>query len=222
MLNNILFCELRIRRIKYSAFPIKVCLMHYFYSPKIIFDPNLKTLNTYRLASPEGVLNFGLGRYMLGRPEGRKWGLVERISAIFDKLLLSEVIFGPNWGFLNLIHRFLGLGTENLPKLSILNGKFGNVWFWLIVGSCGAEKCWKVPYFLERPRECEKRVFTAGHLLNIFKGSPEDWVRCGIVHFFSSSGYLRYFVCCRIGGDICYFRYIQCELDIYDTYVANV
>ena len=47
-------------------------------------------------------------------------------------------------------------------------------------------------------------------------------VRCGIVLFFSSSGYFRYFVCCRIGGDICYFRYIQCELDIYDTYIANV
>ena len=38
--------------------------------------------------------------------------------------------------------------------------------------------------------------------------------------FFSSPGYLRYFVCCRIGGDICYFRYRQRESDILDIIFA--
>ena len=57
-------------------------------------------------------------------------------------------------------------------------------------------------------------LFAAGALCLLELGA-------GLYFFFSSSGYFRYFVCCRIGGDICYFRYIQCELDIYDTYIAN-
>ena len=56
--------------------------------------------------------------------------------------------------------------------------------------------------------------------------SPLAWpgayreIGAGLYIFFSSPGYLRYFVCCRIGGDICYFRYRQRESDILDIIFA--
>ena len=159
MLNNILFCELRIRRLKllkaYSAFPVNVCLMHYLYPQKSFLTQIWKRSTLTDLYPRRGYSTLvwvGMCPGMCGRPEGPKmgacrtdqryiWGTVQLIlfcfvlfCFFFDKILLSEVICGPNWGFLNWIHRYLGLGTENLPKLSILNGKFGNVvWFWAIL-----------------------------------------------------------------------------------------
>ena len=83
-----------------------------------------------------GVLNFGLGRDV--RHEGPNigscwadqwqtsfWGLVELI--FWTNWSLSELIFGPNLGFLNwILANFQAWEHEKLPNLGIFSGKFEN------------------------------------------------------------------------------------------------
>ena len=96
-------------------------------------------------------------------------------------MLFSELIFGPNWGF-----QFLGLGTEKLSKLGILNRKLGNVvQFLVLIGSCGTEKGWNGESCGETEVEW---IFTATHPATLLKeGTP--W---GVVALMSVAAFQWY------------------------------
>ena len=73
-----------------------------------------------------------------------------------------------NWffaqiGYLSYVFgHFLGLETGNLSKASWTE-------YWEILWFCGTAKYWNRS-LVERLKECEKGVFTAGHLRNPFQG----------------------------------------------------
>ena len=132
-----------------------------------------------------GYLTFIL--VVLCGPKGRKWELVERIGAKFSNellflflfcfvflttMLLTELIFGPNGPpELDYFDNFLGLETENLPNLGILNRileKFCD--FLVTMGSCGSIKMLERGGAVEWLRVREKEVFSAGHPRNPFQG----------------------------------------------------
>ena len=96
------------------------------------------------------VLNFGLG--MSEGPKSQKWGLVERISAkfgawwtelfcfvLFWQMLLSELIFGPNWGFLNWILIKFRNRNWKFAKIRHFEWKIGKC---CLISGCGTKNCW--------------------------------------------------------------------------------
>ena len=109
----------------------------------------------------------------------RTWGLVERISGKFlgacwtdflTNCSLSELIFGPNLGFLNwIVTDFQAWEHEKWPNLGIFSRKFKFCDFWLKRGSCGTEICWKRG-LVERLRGVKKGVLSAGHPYHPFQG----------------------------------------------------
>ena len=112
--------------------------------------------------------------------KGRKWGLVEWINAKLVELIFFffwkkkccfQKDFQPKLRLPELnFDRILGLRTENLSKLGILNGKLRNfIIFLLKWRSCGTEKCWKGG-FVERLREHEKGALSLLHIpVTLFK-----------------------------------------------------
>ena len=126
--------------------------------------------------SPSWNLIVGLSRIKIKKMgdlnwvlDFRKWGLLQNWSVPnIDKRLLSELILGPNQGFLNwILTEFQELKMcQNLA----IRRKIVSVWCWVQIGSCGNEKSWQGSLVEGLRRECGKGIFTVAQPHIPFQG----------------------------------------------------